>query len=132
LISLPATPIIRGVGHFNQDSQTIGQRVCQVAALMIEAPGNYSSAGEQARQALNLFVTRWEHGGCMVDAKTHHPLTSHLSSFAIVLVGMSLKDSAGTIFPTFEATGQHLDRARRNLKKLFYRDATESAIVSAE
>jgi hypothetical protein len=51
-------------GRFNQDSQTIRQRVCKVAALMIEAQENYSSAGEQAQQALNLFVTRWEHGGC--------------------------------------------------------------------
>jgi hypothetical protein len=50
-------------GRFNQDSQTIGQRVCHVAALMIEAPGNYSSAGAQAQQALDPFVTRWEHGG---------------------------------------------------------------------
>jgi hypothetical protein len=79
---------------------------------MIEAPGNYSSAGEQAHQALNPFVTRWD----MVDAKTRRPLISYLSSFAIVLVDMPLLDFVGAIFPIFEAECPHLDRSRRNLK----------------
>jgi len=51
--------------------------------------------------------------GNMVEAKTRRPLISYLSSFAIVLVDMSLMDFAGAIFPIFEAARPHLDRARR-------------------
>jgi len=32
------------------------QRVFHITALMIEARGNYSSAGEQAQQVFNSFV----------------------------------------------------------------------------